>query len=460
MVLSMRRLLASGTALSLLSGTTNAIELDLDNPASIRSAASTIAHGMMSYYSGNETGQVPGLLPKPPYYWWEAGAMFGSLIDYWYYTGDTTYNDNVMQAMLFQVGEGVDYEPRNQTSNLGNDDQSFWAMSAMSAAELKFPNPPPNEPQWLALVQAVFNRQASRWDTSTCGGGLRWQAVSINAGYNYKNTIANGPFAAIAARLGAYTQNQTYFDWAERSWDWMSRIGLINEAYQVFDGSEADKLNCSQVDQTQWTYNAGIMLLTAATMWNQTTGDVQGKWGTRVSGLLGANMAFFRNQTIMYEVSCEINFAPSKGICNTDQHSFKAYLSRWYAATTKLAPWTAPTILPLLRSSATAAAAACSGGSDGVTCPSRWWMEWDGEYGVGQQMSALEVIQSNLIQSVAGPVSNTTGGTSQGDPNAGMGVGQIKPPAAITMRDKGGAGALTAIWLVIMLGGSWFMISD
>lgn len=24
---------------------------------------------------------------------WESGAMFGSLIDYWYYTGDSTYND-------------------------------------------------------------------------------------------------------------------------------------------------------------------------------------------------------------------------------------------------------------------------------------------------------------------------------------------------------------------------------
>ena len=69
----------------------SAINLDLADPASIKSAASTIAHGMMSYYTGNETGQTPGLLPAP-YYWWEAGAMWMILIDYWYYTGDTTYN--------------------------------------------------------------------------------------------------------------------------------------------------------------------------------------------------------------------------------------------------------------------------------------------------------------------------------------------------------------------------------
>jgi len=40
---------------------------------------------MMNYYKGNLTGQTPGLLPGP-YYWWEAGAMWGSLIDYWYCT--------------------------------------------------------------------------------------------------------------------------------------------------------------------------------------------------------------------------------------------------------------------------------------------------------------------------------------------------------------------------------------
>ena len=69
----------------------SAIDLVTTDVDSIKTAASTIAHGMMSYYTGNLTGGTPGLLPQP-YYWWEAGAMFGSLIDYWYYTGDSTYN--------------------------------------------------------------------------------------------------------------------------------------------------------------------------------------------------------------------------------------------------------------------------------------------------------------------------------------------------------------------------------
>ena len=44
---------------------------------SIKAAASTVAYDMMKTYTGNQTGQTPGLLPEP-YFWWEAGAMFGS----------------------------------------------------------------------------------------------------------------------------------------------------------------------------------------------------------------------------------------------------------------------------------------------------------------------------------------------------------------------------------------------
>jgi hypothetical protein len=105
-------------------------------PASIKSVASTIAYDMMTYYKGNLSGQIPGLLPPPEqggYYWWEAGAMFGSLIDYWYYTGDTSYNDVTMQAMLFQVGEGQDYQPRNETKALGNDDQGQFIEQLLCA---------------------------------------------------------------------------------------------------------------------------------------------------------------------------------------------------------------------------------------------------------------------------------------------------------------------------------------
>jgi mannan endo-1,6-alpha-mannosidase len=95
--------------------------------------------------------------------------------------------------------------PENVTREEGNDDQAFWAFAAMSAAELKFPEPTSNYPSWIALAQAVFNTQVPRWDMSSCAGGLRWQFLFANAGYDYKNTISNGALFQLSARLARYT---------------------------------------------------------------------------------------------------------------------------------------------------------------------------------------------------------------------------------------------------------------
>jgi len=51
-----------------------AISLDLTSTDSIKQAAGTIAYDLMTYYTGNRTGDTPGNLPDP-YYWWECGAM-------------------------------------------------------------------------------------------------------------------------------------------------------------------------------------------------------------------------------------------------------------------------------------------------------------------------------------------------------------------------------------------------
>ncbi len=41
--------------------------------------------------------------------------MFGQMIEYWYYTGDSTYNDVITQGLLAQVGPDNDFMPPNQT---------------------------------------------------------------------------------------------------------------------------------------------------------------------------------------------------------------------------------------------------------------------------------------------------------------------------------------------------------
>ncbi|KAF2005219.1 glycoside hydrolase family 76 protein [Amniculicola lignicola CBS 123094] len=450
----MKITLSALAALSLLSSGAGAIDLQIDNTDSIKAAAKIVAAGLRAWYTGDRLGDTPGNLPDP-YYWWECGAMFNSFVDYWYYTGDETYNAITVQAMQHQIGDYNAFMPANQTKTLGNDDQAFWGMAAMSAAENKFPDPANGQPSWLSLAQAVFNTQAARWNPTSCGGGLKWQIFTFNNGYNYKNTISNGCFFNIAARLYKYTGNETYADWAEKVWEWEMDIGLMSKDYHYFDGSD-DQKNCTEINHIQWSYNAGVHMSGAAAMWNVTQNET---WKTRLTGIINGTSVFFSTTApnIMFEVACEQN-----GKCDVDQRSFKAYLARFMGYTAKIAPWTWDMIMPKLQASAQAAAKQCNAGANGTTCGLKWTNDGvnDGSFGVGEQMSALEVMQALLQEEVPGPVGQKTGGTSKSDPSAG-GESQNAPISfnSITTGDKAGAGFLTTLVLIGILGGAFWMVS-
>ncbi|XDG07509.1 hypothetical protein ABKA04_007124 [Annulohypoxylon sp. FPYF3050] len=449
---------------SLLLSSVSAIDVDWTSDSSIKSAASTIAYGLVKYYTGNNTGDVPGNLPDP-YYWWEAGAMFGLLVEYWAFTGDTTYNDITLQALEHQVGDDADFMPSNQTKSEGNDDQGFWAMAAMTAAELNFTNPPSDQPQWLALAQAVYNEYVSRWEPDTCGGGMRWQIFTFNNGYNYKNSVSNGCFFNVASRLARYTGNQTYADWATKIFEWEQGVGFINSNYNVLDGAgNAGSDNCTAINAAQFTYNAGLFMHGAANMYNYTNGsDV---WKERLNGLVNSTSNIFFQDGVMWEPSCEKTSAK----CNVDQQSFKGHLVRWMALTTQLASFTYDTIMPLLKSNAKAVAEQCSGaagsdykGPDGTACGFSWLQgsTFDGEYGVGEQMNALNAVIATLVDNAPTPYTSQNGGSSTGNVNAGSNDDdKIAQPRAITTADKAGAGILTALVLSGLIGGMGFVWAD
>lgn len=164
----------------------------------------------------------------------------------------------------------------------------------------------------------------------------------------------------------------------------------------------------------------------------------------------------------MIEAACE-----PYDRCNNDQLSFKAYLSRFMAASTKWMPSLYDQFQPYLAASAAAAAQQCSGDALGITnaCGFRWTQgaTWDGTYGWGQQMGAMEVIMSQLIQSSYHPVTAQSGGISKGNPGAGtQGDGVVTsvpvPLNPITTADKAGAGVVTAVVLVAWLGLMWWMV--
>jgi mannan endo-1,6-alpha-mannosidase len=144
----------------------------------------------------------------------------------------------------------------------------FWGLAAIQAAESKLPDVSDGH-SWLSLAQGVFNDQKNRWDTTKCGGGLRWQAFVYQSGYTMKNSVSNGGFFQLAARLYRYTGDAIYKEWAEKVWDWSaSSILMNNKTWVVQDSANMDD-DCTTPGRIQWTYNYGVYLGGAAYMYNK-----------------------------------------------------------------------------------------------------------------------------------------------------------------------------------------------
>lgn len=436
----------------------SAVALELNNLQSICNAAKPIQEGMWNYYLGFKYGGAVGTF-VPPYYWWNAGQAFSAFIDYHTYCdkSNQTLEKWIFDGMIAQAGSNLDYIPGNQSFVEGNDDQGIWGLTILQALEQNFTEW--NTASWLELAQAIYNTMNKRWDPDNCGGGLRWQIFQWNSGYDYKNSISNGCLFHIAARLARYTGNQTYIDTAERVWDWMGQANFFTEengAYIIYDGAKIAN-NCSQVTKFKWSYTYGVFMSGAAYLYNH-TGDE--KWLTRLEEILEA-LKFFFNNTNGNMVMTEMTCAPSN-TCNNDQRTFRLVLAKTMGMTARLAPRTYDTISKLIDSSALAAAQLCSGGSDGVTCGENWLVNgWDGVYGLGEQMLALETIQAHIVMNLqTAPLTSSTGGSSRSNPAAGLNAPNVTSGKSITVtsRDKAGAGALTAVALSVWVSGAIWLI--
>ncbi|KAL7939876.1 glycosyl hydrolase family 76 domain-containing protein [Trichoderma chlorosporum] len=444
----------AAVVLAFLGASVGAVNVDFTSDASIKNGASTIAYGLMKYYNGNETGQVPGYLPQP-YQWWEGGAMFEALIDYWARTGDSSYNEVTKQALLFQLGPNNDFMPANQSMSEANQVQGVWAMAAMTAAERGFPSPPKGTPQWQDIAVTVFNEFVERWDTANCGGGLREEIFSFNSGFDFKNSASNGVFFSLAARLYLQTRNSTYSEWATKIIEWEQKVNLITDSYQVLEGLFTE--NCNNITTAQDSWDGSIYLHGSAAMYKATGSSF---WKTRVDGLLKGAQDTFVSDGVLVEAACE-----SEGTCSTNLMAFKGYCVRYLKGTSQLAPYTASAIQPLLMASAKGAAKACSGspssgfaGEPGTACGFSWTGNaFDGSVGIGEQMNALSVVVSTLssdadrqLGSRSGSGFNgTTTGTGSSKPSGTSGLG----PTSVPPKSSGSRVAADVVAAAMVLGG-------
>ncbi|OAS99466.1 uncharacterized protein BDCG_16152 [Blastomyces dermatitidis ER-3] len=415
-------------------------DLSVGSLDSTKAAATAITRGAARYYRGNEPGESPGILPRP-YTWWHSAVLFGSLVDYWHFTGDSSYNDMIKQGLLAQAGQNQDYQPANQSAGLGNDDQAQWGLAALSAAEFSFDA---RSDEWAGFARLVFQTQARRWDDEKCRGGLNWRVNTFSDGHSVKNSMSNGAFFELSSRLARYTNNQTYAEWAGKAWDWMSDIGLLTDDFKVFDAADGNT-DCKEINDDQWSANVGSLLSGAANMYNMTNGD--STWKSRVEDLFKGASIFFKRD-IMFEPACE----PDEK-CDIRRKTFKAILSKALRNTVQLAPFMNDLVLPKVEASAREAVDECDE-EDGYHMCSYDWVDVDNDRDdkdddndddetLGEQLSVLQIVLAKLAGMGEGtppgrqssPGGSPGGANSRGTPTNGAPPSASSPNAASSVMD-------------------------
>ncbi|KAH4179144.1 mannan endo-1,6-alpha-mannosidase [Parastagonospora nodorum] len=430
------------------------IQLDVNSQDSIKSAARSLAGGIIAAYNdslASEDGGIPGLFDgKNEIYFWESGTLWNALLGYSYLTGDSQYDTTISEALQFQLGDYDAFMPPNQTKSLGNDDQSCWALSAMTAAEIGLPKP--KDAEWVDYARNVWQIQSERLESGEdkCAGGLRWQIFTFNAGYNYMNAWSNGNFFLLSARLAKFTGNATYSQYADKIFKWSQTVGLVDKNFSVYDGTDS-VTNCSEVSKLRWTATHGLYTEGAALMYNITGAQ---NWTDAVKGFVKSTSVFqwSTGSGILTEYACQL-----AGQCDSDQRAFKGIFARTFARAALAAPIAADSINKLLTNSAKGAAMACTAGDD-PQCSLSWTADNDTDWewatatdgNIGEVYAALEVMQGLLYPfakglkgaSASSSANNATGNSTQGAEASGV-------SGAGTPQNTGAAGTLVASTITV-----------
>ena len=197
-----------------------------------------------------------------PSSWWNSAVALQTIGDYMQRTGDRRYVGQLDNT--FEKDKGV-FPPGVLSGDplLGNftsraiDDSEWWGLTWVQAYDLT------GNRKYLDMAVTIANYVYGYWDTSTCGGGVWW-----NAERTYKNAVTNGLWIRLTAELHNRIRGDKV--WLARSrtaWAWFTGSGMINANGLVNDGlTDA----CTNNGQTVWSYNQGVAIGGGLELWRAT----------------------------------------------------------------------------------------------------------------------------------------------------------------------------------------------
>jgi len=197
-----------------------------------------------------------------PSSWWNSAVALETIGDYMQRTGDKRYLPQLENT--FEKDQGT--FPAGVLSGdplLGNftsraiDDSEWWGLTWLEAYDLT------HQMKYLDMSIKIADYVYGYWDTSTCGGGVWW-----NAERTYKNAVTNGLWIRLTAELHNRIHNDKL--WLGRSttaWSWFVGSGMINSQGLVNDDLND---NCTNNGQTVYSYNQGLAIGAGLELWRAT----------------------------------------------------------------------------------------------------------------------------------------------------------------------------------------------
>jgi predicted alpha-1,6-mannanase (GH76 family) len=197
-----------------------------------------------------------------PSSWWNSAVSLQTIGDYMQRTGDRRYVgqlDNTFEKDKDVFPPGVlsgDPLLGNFTSR-AIDDSEWWGLTWVQAYDLT------GNRKYLDMAVTIANYVYGYWDTSTCGGGVWW-----NAERTYKNAVTNGLWIRLTAELhNRIRGDKLWLGRSRTAWAWFTGSGMINVNGLVNDGlTDA----CTNNGQTVWSYNQGVAIGGGLELWRAT----------------------------------------------------------------------------------------------------------------------------------------------------------------------------------------------